>query len=61
MAIAELSGLHLRQQVKDHDKYVERKNLSVITKGWSGSYVDNPGNLDSNTLNVLTTLVAQGY
>jgi hypothetical protein len=39
----------------------ERSISGVFTKGWSGSYVDNPGNLDSNTLNVLTKLVAQGY
>lgn len=62
MAIAELSGLHLRQQIQDHDKYLEERSITgVLTKGWSGSYIDNPGNLDSNTLNVLTKLVAQGY
>ena len=61
MAIAELSGLHLRQQVSDHDKYLENRNIKVFTEGWSGSYVDNPGNLKSDTLNVLTKLVAQGY
>lgn len=61
MAIAELSGLHLRQQVGDSDKYLENRNIKVFTEGWSGSYVDNPGNLKSDTLNVLTKLVAQGY
>jgi hypothetical protein len=58
MAIAELSGLHLRQQVGDSDKYLENRNIKVFTEGWSGSYVDNPGNLSSDTLNVLTKLVA---
>lgn len=61
LAIAELRGYHLRQQVKDHKKWIEQAGVGIITKGWQGSYIDNPGNLESNTLNMITQLVAQGY
>lgn len=29
--------------------------------GWSGTYIDNPGNLSSDTLNLLTRLVTEAY
>ena len=61
LAIAELRGYHLRQQIKDHKKFSENSGIGIFTKGWQGSYIDNPGNLESNTLNMITQLVAQGY
>jgi len=33
----------------------------MISKGMSGTYIDNPGNLDSQTLNILTNLVTEAY
>ena len=59
MAIAELKGINFKQQLKDHDKWLE--SLSILRKGASGSYLDNPGKLSSETLNLITKLVNNAY
>lgn len=61
LGIAELRGIKFRQQQEDHSKYLQYKGFSMISKGLSGTYIDNPGNLDSQTLNVLTNLVTEAY
>lgn len=58
-AIAELKGINFKQQLKDHDKWLE--SLSILRKGASGSYTDNPGKLSSDTLNLITRLVNEAY
>ena len=58
-AIAQLKGVNFRQQLKDHDMFVE--NLAIWKHGISGTYIDNPGNMDSDTLNLVTKLVTEAY
>jgi len=58
-AIADLKGINFRQQLRDHDKWLE--SIFIWNKGVSGSYLDNPGNLSSDTLNLVTKLVMRAY
>lgn len=58
-AIAQLKGVNFRQQLKDHDKWLE--SIFIHRNGVSGSYLDNPGNLSSETLNLVTKLVTEAY
>ncbi len=58
-AIAQLKGVNFRQQLNDHDKFVE--SLAMWKNGLSGTYIDNPGNMDSETLNLVTGLVTEAY
>lgn len=52
LAIAELDGVKLKQQLRDHHKYLNQHGVAgFITKGWSANMLDNPGMLDSDTLN----------
>lgn len=61
-ALANLRGVTFRQQIKDHDKWLQERTFSgIFTKGVSGTYTDNPGNLLSDTLNQVTKLVTQAY
>lgn len=57
IAIAQLKGINFRQQIKDHNQWLEKS----ITKGIQGSYIDNPGNLSSQTLNLITEQVTNAY
>lgn len=59
IALAELRGITFRQQVKENSKWLE--SFIINKKGISGLYVDNPGNLNSETLNLLTKLVTEAY
>lgn len=59
LAIAELQGYDFRQQIADHDKWLE--TISIFHKGLSGTYIDNPGNLNSETLNTITKAVTEAY
>ena len=59
IAKAQLQGINFRQQLRDHDKWLE--SLMIHVKGISGSMIDNPGNLDSETLNLVTKLVTEAY
>ena len=58
-ALAQLKGINFRQQLDDHDKWLE--SIMLWKNGASGSYIDNPGNLDSETLNLVTKLVTEAY
>ena len=61
-ALAGLRGVTFRQQVKDHDKWLQERTFKgILAKGVSGTMIDNPGNLLSNTLNQVTKLVTQAY
>lgn len=59
IAIAHLKGINFRQQLEDHDKWLESAMIHI--NGVSGSYLDNPGNLNSETLNLITKLVTEAY
>ena len=59
MTIADLKGYTFRQQLKDHDEWFESAN--ILKQGISGTRIDNPGNLNSDTLNLITKMVATAY
>lgn len=62
LALAELSGINYRQQLKDHDTWVEQKSFGkYFTEGLEGNRTDNPGQLQSKTLNTMTDLVTRAY
>jgi len=61
-AYSNLNGMTYKQQIEDHDKWLQEKSFKgIVTKGVSGTYIDNPGNLLSETLNSVTKLVTQAY
>lgn len=55
MTLADLKGINFRQQLRDHGQWFE----DVFNA--SASYIDNPGNLKSATLNMVTKLVTEAY
>ena len=59
IAISQLKGVNFKQQINDHDKWLE--SIFIHKHGVSGSYLDNPGNLNSDTLNLITRLVQEAY
>ena len=59
LAIAELKGIDFRQQLQDHSKWCE--TLMIHKGGLQGNMLDNPGNLSSETLNLVTKLVTEAY
>lgn len=59
IALADKRGIKFRQQLRDHSKWLE--STHILTKGISGTYTDNPGNLSSETLNTITKMVTQAY
>lgn len=59
LAIAELKNIDLRQQISDHEKGPQ--SWKIFKNGLHGTYIDNPGNLQSETLNMLTKLVTEAY
>ena len=61
IGIANLQGINFDVQTKDHSKWLEYKGKDIFTKGVTGTYMDNPGNLKSNTLNLITKQVTEAY
>lgn len=59
LAIAETKGISFRQQTRDNAKYLE--SMEVFRNGVQSLMLDNPGNLDNDTLNNLTKLVSEAY
>lgn len=57
--IAQLKGINFRQQLSDHSKWFE--TAAILRHGISGTYTDNPGNLNSQTLNLVTRVVTEAY
>lgn len=55
MALAEFKGINFRQQLRDHGQWFED------IYHMSATYLDNPGNLSSETLNLVTKLVTEAY
>lgn len=60
LAIGELKGNQYRQQLEDHDQWFSDV-MKMGTEGFYGNYSDNPGNLKSETLNMITKQVTQAY
>lgn len=61
-ALAGLRNVTFKQQIKDHDKWLQERTFKgILSKGVSGTMIDNPGNLLSDTLNQITKLVTQAY
>lgn len=59
IALADLKGVNFRQQVQKNDAWLE--SFLVNKKGVNGLLIDNPGNLASDTLNLLTRLTTEAY
>jgi hypothetical protein len=59
IAIADAKGIVFRQQTKDNAKWVE--DMAIHKNGVQSLMLDNPGNLNNETLNVLTKLVTEAY
>ena len=59
MAIAEIDGVNFTQQLLDHDKWLEHRN--ILTEGLSGTQYDNPGNMSSDTLNFISKQLNVAY
>ena len=59
IAIANLKGVNFRQQLKDHFDFLE--SSKIFTEGLSGTLIDNNGNMQSETLNLVTKLVLEAY
>ena len=55
LALAELKGIKLRQQLQDHGQWFDD------VYHLSATYLDNPGNLSSETLNVITKKLTEAY
>ena len=61
-AISELDGVKFKQQIVDHDKFLNQQSIKdAIKNGWSGNSMDNPGMLDSDILNTVGKQVNVAY
>ncbi len=58
LAISSLKGMDFRQQLRDHDLWFGNI-LRSLEVGISGNMTDNPGNLQSQTLNQITMRVQE--
>lgn len=59
IAIAEMRGISFRQQTKDNQKWIE--SMKIHENGVQSLMLDNPGNLNNETLNQLTKLISEAY
>ena len=59
-AISQLSGVNLLQQIEDHAQF-HFEGEGIRFKGAAGTLVDNPGTLESKTLNTFTDQVTIAY
>ena len=60
LAIGDLKGVKYRQQLQDHYQWFS-DIMQTTSEGLTGNYSDNPGNLRSETLNLVTKLVTEAY
>ncbi len=58
-AILELRNFNIRQNIKDHDPYLE--SVHILRDGISGNNLDNAGNFGNRLLNQITSLALEGY
>lgn len=59
IAIAESRGITFKQQLRAHQKFLE--STLIWKNGISGLMIDNPGQLQSESLNLLTKLCTEAY
>ena len=59
LAIAETKGIAFRQQTRDNANVLE--SVEIVRNGVQSLMLDNPGNLNNDTLNNLTKLVSEAY
>lgn len=59
LAIADIDGYKFKQQLKDHEAYLE--SVKLFKEGMHGTMVDNMGNLLSDTLNSVGDMVSVAY
>ena len=59
IAIAQLKGINFRQQISDNSKFIE--SIRIWENGLSGTNIDNPGNMKSETLNSIQQLLKEAY
>lgn len=61
-ALSQEKNVNFRQQLNDHSQYFGKLSLKSILRGSiSGTLIDNPGSLESETLNLTSKLTAQAY
>lgn len=59
IAISQLKGINFRQQVDDCSQWVQ--SIKIWENGLSGTNEDNPGNMQSETLNTISQLLNEAY
>lgn len=59
IALSDLRGITFRQQVMESNQIY--KSLNIFQHGIQGLYEDNPGNLESDTLNTITKQTMLAY
>lgn len=59
-ALLELKGINIQQQLKDSKKWIEDFK-HILTKGWAGLMVDNPGNHTAQAVNQINKHIANAY
>ena len=59
-AIAEIDGFDFKQQLDGHDAYISNFK-SIFTEGWDSLMLDNPGNQQSQILNVVANTNTIAY
>ena len=59
-AIAEIDGFDFKQQLDGHDAYISNFK-SILTEGWDSLMLDNPGNQQSQILNVVANTNTIAY
>ena len=63
-AILQMSKIDTSQQINDHGKFLEGTIMGILKgngQGWNGSLIDNPGTLQSETLNKISELCTRAY
>lgn len=59
LALAELEGIKFRQQVEKYGEWFQ--NAKIWEKGFNSLKFDNPGHMNSDTLNLLAKLTMEWY
>lgn len=61
MGMGELKGITYSQQVQEHETILDGSVRKILTEGWNGTRIDNPGSLKNDNLNKLAELTMQQY
>lgn len=60
-AISELSGVQLKQQLFESNPWMQFGFAKIIKRGYTSTYMDNPGMMYSDLLNATTGYVGNAY